>query len=144
MHSKTFGAATVPEAVRESFDRSRGQWTGCDWPTNFGHSGLDLNGMTSHQAVLMSRATAGAEAADWREAVGWLSLVEADAETAEEAARWAVQHACRGDMASALREAQAAVQLEARYHAVPVWSELLRVIEESEPVGAGQAVHSRP
>ncbi len=85
--------------------------------------------MTSFQALLMARATAGAEATDWREAVHWLRLIESDAETAEESARWAVQHASRGDLDSAVRDAQTAVELEARYHPSPVWSELRRALE---------------
>lgn len=112
------------EAVEWAYDRAHGTWTGCDWPTSFGDTGLDLNGMTSHQALLMSRATAGVEAADWREAVHWLRLVEADAEAAEEAARWAVECAARGDLAAARRDAQTACDLEARYHPRPVWCEL--------------------
>ena len=60
----------------------------------------------------MARATAGVEATDWREAVHWLQMIEADAETAEESARWAVQHVSRDDLDTAVREARAAVDLE--------------------------------
>ena len=119
----------VIEAVEWAFSRAQGTWTGCDWPTVFGDTGLDLNGITSHQALLMSRATAGLEAADWREAVQWLRLVEADAEAAEEAARWAAESAARGDLAAARRDAQAAFDLEARYHPRPVWADLKEALE---------------
>jgi hypothetical protein len=114
----------LAEAVERAFDQACGVWTGCDWPTSFGVTGLDLCGMTSHQALLMARATAGAEAADWREAVHWLRLIEADAESAEEAARRAAGAAARGDLTAAAREAQSAWDLEARYHPQPVWADL--------------------
>ena len=117
------------DPAERAYEAGRGAWTGCDWPTSFGQTGLDLNGITAHQALLMSRATAGEEASDWREAVNWLRLVEADAEAAEEAARWAVAHAARGDLAAAAREARSACDLEARYHPVPVWADLREVLE---------------
>ena len=117
------------EAVGWAYDRAQGAWTGCDWPTSFGDTGLDLNGITSHQALLMSRATAGVEAADWREAVQWLRLVESDAEAAEEAARWAVEGVGRGDLAAARRDAQSACDLEARYHPRPVWADLKEAVD---------------
>ena len=124
---------TTLEALDRAFDRARGTWTGCDWPTSFGDTGLDLNGMTSHQALLMARATAGLEAADWREAVQWLRLVESDAEAAEEAARWAVESAARGDLAAARRDARTACDLEARYHPQPVWTDLREALEATGP-----------
>lgn len=126
---------TISRVPFESIDRAyqvgRGGWAGCDWPTAFGETSLDLNGITSHQALLMARATAGAEATDWREAVGWLRLVEVDAEVAESAARGALEHARRGDLSAAVREARAAYDLEAQYHAVPVWSRLRDVLESA-------------
>src|SRR5262249_9728411 len=85
-------------AVEHVFQRTRGKWAGCDWPTSFGETGLELNGLRSGQAVLMARATSGAEATDWREAVQWLRLIEADADAAEVAARRAVEHAARGEL----------------------------------------------
>ncbi len=117
------------EAVRRAYHRAQGAWTGCDWPTSFGDTGLDLNGMTSHQALLMSRATAGVEAADWREAVQWLRLVETDAEAAEAAGRQAADEAARGNVQAANRAAWAACELEARYHPQPVWGPLQEALE---------------
>ena len=124
------------DAAERAYAAARGAWTGCDWPTSFGQTGLDLNGMTSHQALLMSRATAGEEASDWREAVHWLRLVESDAEGAEESARWAVEHAARGDLAAAVREARTACDLEARYHPQPVWTDLREALETTNLVTA--------
>jgi hypothetical protein len=117
------------EAVRRAYLRAHGTWTGCDWPTSFGDTGLDLNGMTSHQALLMARATAGVEAADWREAVHWLRLVETDAEAAEVAGRQAADEAVRGNLQAATRAAWAACELEARYHPRPVWGPLQDALE---------------
>lgn len=117
------------DAVERAFSQACGGWTGCDWPTTFGVTGLDLCGMTSYQALLMARATAGTEAADWREAVRWLRLVEADAESSEEAARRAVAAAARGDVTAAAREARTASDLEARYHPQLVWADLCEAIE---------------
>jgi hypothetical protein len=124
---------SLHDAVERAYERARGTWTGCDWPTSFGQTGLDLNGMTSHQALLMSRATAGEEAGDWREAVQWLRLIETDAEAAEEAARWGVELSARGDLGGAQREAQTACDLEARYHPLPVWSDLREVLQSASP-----------
>jgi hypothetical protein len=123
----------IVEAVEKAYAQARGTWTGCDWPTSFGDSGLDLNGITSGQALLMARATAGVEAVDWLEAVHWLRLVEADAEAAEEAARSAVDLAARGNFAVALREAHTACDLEARYHPMSVWAELRHTLESVWP-----------
>jgi hypothetical protein len=115
--------------IDQAYDRAHGRWTGCDWPTSFGDTGLDLNGMTAHQALLMARATAGVEAGDWREAVQWLRLVEADAEAAEEAAARALTAVRREDICAARWSARAACELEARYHPRPVWASLQEILE---------------
>ena len=67
------------EEIRQAFLRGRNRWAGCDWPTRFGPSGLDLCALTAAQALLMARAMAGAEAAERRAAAQWLAEVEADA-----------------------------------------------------------------
>lgn len=134
---------SLVDTVEQVFARSRAIWVGCDWPTSFGKSGIDLNGMTSAQALLMSRATSGEEAADWRAAVHWLRMIEADAEAAEEGARWAVQHVLCGDLEAAGREAQAAVDLESRYHPRPVWAQLRDVLESRRSVSPDHMSESR-
>ena len=65
------------DEILQAFLRGRNRWAGCDWPTRFGAAGLDLCALTSAQALLMARATAGAEAAEWRAAAQWLAEVEA-------------------------------------------------------------------
>ena len=124
------------QLLDRAYDRAHGRWTGCDWPTSFGETGLDLNGLTSHQALLMARATAGTEAADWREAVQWLRLVEADAEAAEEAAARALTAARREDIGAARWSVRGACELESRYHPRPVWASLQEILE-ALPQNAG-------
>jgi hypothetical protein len=123
----------VMEAVEQAYTQGQGAWTGCDWPTSFGHTGLDLNGISSHQALLMARATAGIESTDWLEAMHWLRLVEADADGADEAARLAVDHAARGNLELAMSEAQAACDLECRYHPLSVWMRLRDTLAAAAP-----------
>ena len=139
MGRTAYPSAHFMDAVHRAYTRARGAWTGCDWPTSFGDTGLDLNGMTSHQALLMARATAGVEAADWREAVHWLRLVEVDAEAASEAGRRASDEAARGNLAAAGRAAWAACELEVRYHPQPVWGPLQEALE-AVPVSCGDSV----
>src|SRR6266511_256911 len=38
------------EEVRRAYEEARGSWTGCDWHTQFGDSGRDLNGLTPTDA----------------------------------------------------------------------------------------------
>lgn len=115
--------------VEQVYTEACGKWTGCDWPTMFGDTKLELNGVTSGQALQKVRETSGVDATDWREAVRWLRLIEADAETAEKSAHLAVEKAACGDLTGALRHARIAEELEARYHAVPVWRKLVTTIE---------------
>ena len=117
------------DAIHEAYARAAGRWTGCDWPTRFGEAELDLNGMRSDKALLMARATAGAESARWRDAARWLARVEQDARTAGEAARAAVALVGAGDLAAALEQARFACTLEAGYPHPPVWQPLRLAIE---------------
>jgi hypothetical protein len=43
------GAASLEEIAR-TYEEAAGAWTGCDWPTAFGPTMLDLNGMTAAEA----------------------------------------------------------------------------------------------
>ena len=106
-----------------------GKWTGCDWPTQFGRTGLDLQGFCSSQAILMAGATAGSEAADWRNAVTWLTRVEQDARQAESEAQTAVSLARKGKLREALQRADLACAMEARYHRSLAWRPLRDAIE---------------
>ena len=106
-----------------------GKWTGCDWPTQFGQSHLDLEGLRPSQAILMARATAGSEAADWRDAVIWLRRVEQDAHQAESEAQTAVRLARNGKLRDALQCADRACAIEARYRRSLTWRPLRDAIE---------------
>jgi hypothetical protein len=117
------------EAVREAYLRAAEGWRGCDWPTQFGETGLDLNGLKATQAHLMARATAGSEAADWRAAVHWLSQVEQEAKEAAEEARTAVALATSGQLKEAHDHARRACAIESKYHRHLVWQALLDATE---------------
>src|SRR5262245_395613 len=58
-----------------AFAQAAGAWTGCDWPTKFGSAHLNLDKLSSAQAMLMARATAGKEEDAWWEASYWLAQV---------------------------------------------------------------------
>jgi hypothetical protein len=124
------GTMSVDEVTR-AFLNGVGRWAGCAWPTRFGATGLDLHGLTAAQALLLARATAGAEAADWRAAVAWLAEVEAHARRAEEAAGRAVRSAADGRWAAAEAEARLACELEGRYRSPLVWRPLSEAITAS-------------
>ncbi len=112
------------------YERIKGRWTGCDWPTQFGSAKLNLAGIAARQAVLLARATSGQESADWQEAAHWLTTVEADAESARQAAQNALQAASAGRLPEALAFAEQAVQLEELYHHDGCWQELRDTIRQ--------------
>jgi hypothetical protein len=102
--------AGVAEIAR-AYEEGTGTWTGCDWPTRFGETRLDLNGRTAAEAQVR-QTTAGVEAEDWRAAARWLWLVERHAARAEEHALYALQAAGSGDLRKALDHANRAWALE--------------------------------
>jgi hypothetical protein len=106
-----------------------GKWTGCDWPTQFGQNRLNLKGLQPSQALLMERATAGSEAADWHDAVIWLRRVEQEAHEAESEAQTAARLARSGRFPEALEGARRACGIESRYHKSLVWQPLFDAIE---------------
>jgi hypothetical protein len=101
------------EDVVESFAEAAGRWTGCDWPTRFGKSGLDLNGCTPATAKVRAAVAATAEQADeWRSAASWLEWLESMAEDAEMHAFHAVEAAKSGAWSKAVEHARWARALE--------------------------------
>lgn len=116
--------------IVSAFVCSHGRWKGCYWPTQFGMSGLNLNGLNSSQAQLMARSTAGAERAEWKAAMRWLEQVELDAREAEEEACLAADLAIFGQFQRAVEHIGRACALEARYKNESVWQPLRNVIEE--------------
>lgn len=100
------------DAIRQVYMETSGAWTGCDWPTQLGQAGLELNGCTAAQAEQLARTAPPLEAADWRRAAEWLSQVELNAEQAQVQASIALASANAGDLEGALEHAERACVLE--------------------------------
>jgi hypothetical protein len=126
------------EEVVGAFSQARGRWEGCDWPTEFGKTGLTLDGLTASQALLVSRATAGSEAEDWRAAVAWLTHIEQEAREAREEASRAVDLTKSGKLQEALAHAQRACTIEARHHSRLVWQPLREAIDAALTAASGR------
>src|SRR5579864_1573422 len=88
--------------IRCLYEEAAGTWKGCDWPTRFSKSHLDLNGWTAARARKKGAACKGALAAEWNAAADWLAQVEKRAARAEEHAGQAVQAAAAGAWLEAL------------------------------------------
>jgi hypothetical protein len=120
-----------------TYEQARGTWAGCDWATQFGKTGLDLNGWTEARADARARETVGAVGGDWRSAARWLGNVELHARLAETEAKEAVAAAQVGAWCNARRHAMRAWVLEFATgrplrHGFPVaWQRLRQVIEEA-------------
>jgi hypothetical protein len=130
-----------PEEILGAFLSGRGRWTGCDWPTRFGAAGLNLCTVTASQALLLARATAGDEAAEWRAATAWLRQVEEAARQAEAEAGHAARLAAAGRLAEAAERARAALALEENYRPAVVWQPLYNAVIDGQR-RAKAAVHS--
>jgi hypothetical protein len=121
------------EAVRRAYEQGAGTWTGCDWPTHFGKSGLDLNGMDA-KSVALSMADAE-PAEDWRAAAAWLAEVERRAREAERHAAAAVKAVAEDRWADGLHNVECAWAKEFSTgrplrHGFPLaWQRLREVIE---------------
>jgi hypothetical protein len=130
------------EAVFRAYQKGTGTWTGCDWPTDFGKTGLDLNGWTAAQAEAMFLETMDTtRQQDWRVAVRWLAVIERRAQEAETKAAAAVAAAGAGRWEEALHNAELAGSLEfstgrALRHGLPLAWQTLR-----EEIEAGYIAH---
>jgi hypothetical protein len=125
------------DEIQTAYLRGRARWAGCDWPTRFGAYSLNLCALTSAQALLMSRATAGAESAEWRAAAHWLAEVETAARAAEEEASRAARLVAEGQFAEAAERARSALALESRYRQPVVWRALHDAITQGLSVAVG-------
>jgi hypothetical protein len=95
------------------YQECAGTWTGCDWSTRLGQSGLDLSGCTAARAEALVRETAGTGACeDWKLAAAWLGQIEQYAQKAEHFARQALEAARNGRWREALEHGQHAWALE--------------------------------
>jgi len=133
------------EEIRRAYQEGTRTWTGCDWPTQFGKTGLDLQGWRAAEARVLAEErllariasphSHGAEADDWVAAARWLAQVEEHAKRAEARAAAAVGAAEVGRWHEALQFAEHAWALEfgtgrAVWHNFPLaWQHLLRAAE---------------
>jgi hypothetical protein len=121
------------QTVRRVYEQAAGSWTGCDWPTHFGKSGLDLNGMDTKSVALLKADADPLE--DWRAAADWLAEVERRAREAERKAGAAVKAVADGRWEEALHFIECAWALEFSTgrplrHGFPLtWQRLREVIE---------------
>jgi hypothetical protein len=121
--------------IAHAFEQAVGTWTGCDWPTVFGPSKLNLQDWTASEAETKAVETAGLERGDdWLVAAKWLERVEQRAEKAEAEAALAVAAANADAWPEAVQHARQAWSLEfhtgrpLRHHP-PTWQHLYEVIE---------------
>src|SRR5262249_14531534 len=61
-----------PGTVYDCFDAAVGSWTGCDWPTEFGDAGLNLENVSAADARTRAESLCGSEATEWHAAANWL------------------------------------------------------------------------
>src|SRR5262249_7721959 len=97
-------SATVHvQLIERTYMEAAGSWRGCDWPTFFGKSGLNLDGWTSAEARAMIRETLDVQVAeDWHAAAEWLAKVEDYAQRAEAKAAEAMEAVVHGDWRDAV------------------------------------------
>jgi hypothetical protein len=125
------------EEVARAYEEATGTWTGCDWPTVFGPTRLDLQDVTGAEAEAKAVESIGpANRKAWAEAALWLREVERRAEQAEKQASLAVAAANAGEWREAVKHAQRAWALEfstgrIMRHDPTTWHRLYEVIEAS-------------
>ena len=123
------------EDSRRAYKEATGMWTGCDWPTCFGATGLDLSGCTAAEAEARAVETAGSDDGEvWAVAARWLAHVEQSAQEAEAQAALALTAANAGEWADARDHARRAWALEFETgrplrHYPPTWRGLHHAIE---------------
>jgi hypothetical protein len=122
--------------IRRVYAEATGTWKGCDWPTRFGESKLDLNGYSAEMArAKVATAATETEVEDWGKAATWLADVEREAKEAETAAAQAVAAAERGLWQKALGHAERAWAVEFGtgrpiWHRFPgTWQQLREAVE---------------
>ena len=101
------------EEIARVYEEATGTWTGCDWPTVFGGTGMNLQGWTAEKAASQLLEATGAEdETEWQAAAKWLEEVEKRAEQAEAEAALAVAAANAGAWDEAVEHARRAWALE--------------------------------
>jgi hypothetical protein len=135
----------IARAIRSAYCDAAALWNGCDWPTQWGKSRLNLQGMSSSQATILARATAGAERASWRVAAHWLRQVEETAREARQEAEQAAELTEAGQFEGALAHAKRAVALEATYRTPVVWRSFADSVESAIlAIAKSSGVHDQP
>ena len=118
--------------IRRVYQEATGTWTGCDWPTVTGKTGLNVKGWTAVQARAKAQEPKGE---DWILAWRWLAQIETHAQLAEKRAAEAMQSVSEGRWRDALISAEWAWSLEFSTgrplrHGPPLaWQRLREVIE---------------
>jgi hypothetical protein len=127
---------TPLERITRAYEEAQGKWIGCDWPTQYGRKGLDLNGWTVAEAnYVAARTVDPEERAEWTEAANWLVRLKAHSQWAEQQATLAVAAARAGRWEEALQRVRWARALEfstgrnLRRAEPSTWDPLFRAIE---------------
>lgn len=145
-------------AIEEDYRDAQGRWTGIDWTTDHGQWGWDIGGYSaSDLRSLAEKFEAGGEiplrwgpvnrlgtlialdeatlrqivSRELREAAEYADQVATDAAAAEEAGQEAIESVRQGDLDEALRHAERACRIEARYGDCPVWGGLRDAIRQA-------------
>lgn len=142
-------------AVCEAFAKAEGKWSGVDWRTDFGQSGLDLEGLDDGQELRRWSVSIdqGHDVGDgcpeptsglneslplgWRgqwvrdlvDAADWVDEVATSAAAAESAAQEAVEAFAARDFGVASDLARRASDLERQFGTDRVWGAFRRAIE---------------
>jgi hypothetical protein len=130
------------EEVTRCYQEAVGTWTGCDWPTAFGPSRLDLEGWSSAWAETLAMQDVCPEVKKaWWQAADWLREVERRAEQAEMEASRALVAANAGNWGEAEEHASRAWAIEFSTgrplrHPCPSWHRFHEVIEAAAAVAA--------
>jgi len=119
----------IADAIRSAYRSAASLWRGCDSPSRSGGAGLNPQGLSSTQAIILARATSGAESAGWRAAARWLKQIEEVARMAMQEAEQAVELAEAGQFEAALAHASRAAALEATYRPPVVWRPFVDALE---------------
>ena len=136
-------AAEKYQDILRAYLLGRGKWRGCDWPAHLAEVSIKPEGLTSRQAFLAAGITRGTEANEWATLGCWLQQVENDSVKAEEHAGHALILAETGSLLEALRYAQQACALEARYPRQRVWQPLHDAIIQAL-MSEATAAHAEP
>lgn len=136
------------EEIKKEYVRASGSWTGCDWKTEFGRSGLNLKGIRSGTVapcyrsptyVDMERMCVETETQyraiqlnDAQAANKWLAEVESDAALAEREAESAMSFLKKGLYEEAAYSARLAAKIELGYNRNKTWGRFAELFTDLE------------